>query len=120
MNKSVTIWFARGCTAATFFVLFLLFICHWWRAEGEQLPYYNSDLLMYPQVAINLIHQQGSYFDWPFTNVIFLFPDLLLCLLITLFTKNLALIVLVYAFIQISYFILIGNALINPRRFHEN
>ncbi|MCP4475975.1 MAG: hypothetical protein GY821_15705 [Gammaproteobacteria bacterium] len=112
MNRRVTIWFARGCTVVTFFVIFLLFICHWWQTEGSQIPY-NSDLLMYPQVAMNLIHQQGNYFDWNFTSVIFLFPDLLLCLLIALFTKNFALIVLVYAFIQIGYFILIGRALIN-------
>ncbi len=112
MNKRVITWFARGCTVVTFFVLFLLFICHWWQAEGSKIPY-NSDLLMYPQVAINLLHQKGSYFDWNFTSVIFLFPDLLLCLLIALFTKNLASIVLAYAFIQIGYFILIGSALIN-------
>ncbi len=112
MRKKLSTWLPRVAALVAFFVLFYIFICHWWKVDGYGSPYI-SDFLAYPHVAINLIHQHGNYFDWVFTNLCFFFPDFILCLAITLFFKNPALIVLVYAFVQIGYFILIGKALIN-------
>ncbi len=64
-----------------------------------------ADLLTSATIAVNLIHQHGNLFNWAFPPAPYLFPDLLLCLLIALFSKNIFAVVFIFGLIQTSYFV---------------
>ncbi len=64
-----------------------------------------ADLLTITTIAVNLIHQHGNLFNWAFPPAPYLFPDLLLCLIIALFCKNILAVVFVFGLIQAVYFV---------------
>lgn len=72
----------------------------------------NSDMLYTSALAHNIIYEKGSFWDWLMPTTPFLFPDILLALIINSFTTNILLTIAIFAGIQLGYFLLISLVLL--------
>jgi len=86
-------------------------IASYWSQPNNVQLFYNPDIVGDPFIIHMLIYNHDSYHNWYLTNAFFLFPDMTLIFLISLFTKLIYPIYPVFAFIQVSAFIILTMSL---------
>lgn len=99
IRKFYPLFFPFLAIFAFFLEIYRIF-CFWYHQAGTN----NSDLLFPLAITQNLIHEHGHISDWILTPTPYLFPDIFIHLLISLFSANIALNLSIFAFIQTLYF----------------
>ena len=68
---------------------------------------YGADSIQIPFFAHNILYQHGSIFDWSLPFTPYFFPDMLLVMLVSLFSKNIEIVSASYAILQMGLYVFI-------------
>lgn len=68
---------------------------------------YSADAIQIPFFAHNILYQHGNIFDWKLPYTPYFFPDMLIVMLISLFSKNIEVVCITYATLQMAFYVFV-------------
>ncbi len=104
---SKTIRYSLYLLAAITTLSVFYYVASFWSSCPPCYGISNADMLYASSLAHNLIYEKGSLWDWLMPTTPFIFPDIILSLIINSFTSNILLSIPIYAAIQLWYFLFI-------------
>lgn len=110
MNSKITYWILYIFSFLWNIILLIFLFSTWTSSELEF--YFHSDLLSFPTLYKDIIHDGYSFFDWAIGGATYIVPDRFLYFILHYFCKDFRITAMVFTIIQYFIILILSNKIV--------